>query len=167
MSIAKCSLIPTAKVHLDGTEIHSRPMAGRTLLITDGTGGIGRATALGLATMGAHLAITGRDRGRTEGAAREIRAAGGGQVTMENVSIQVVGVQPRCGSRPTSPARATARTRSRLTPRRRAASAEMMSTVGVAPSPDCPRRLTTQSVKSLCWTVEFHVRRRTACLFAS
>ena len=30
--------------------------------------------------MGAHLAITGRDRGRTEGAAREIRAAGGGQV---------------------------------------------------------------------------------------
>jgi NAD(P)-dependent dehydrogenase (short-subunit alcohol dehydrogenase family) len=30
--------------------------------------------------MGAHLAITGRDRGRTEGAAEEIRAAGGGQV---------------------------------------------------------------------------------------
>jgi NAD(P)-dependent dehydrogenase (short-subunit alcohol dehydrogenase family) len=30
--------------------------------------------------MGAHLAITGRDRGRTEDAAREIRAAGGGQV---------------------------------------------------------------------------------------
>ena len=44
------------------------------------TAGIGRATALGLATMGAHLAITGRDRERTEGAAREIRAAGGGQV---------------------------------------------------------------------------------------
>ena len=30
--------------------------------------------------MGANLAITGRDRGRAEGAAREIRAAGGGQV---------------------------------------------------------------------------------------
>jgi retinol dehydrogenase-14 len=30
--------------------------------------------------MGAHLAITGRDRGRTAGAADEIRAAGGGQV---------------------------------------------------------------------------------------
>ena len=56
------------------------PMAGRTVLVTGGTGGIGKATALGLATMGAHLAITGRDRGRTEGAAREIRAAGGGQV---------------------------------------------------------------------------------------
>jgi NAD(P)-dependent dehydrogenase (short-subunit alcohol dehydrogenase family) len=56
------------------------PLAGETVLVTGGTGGIGRATALGLATMGAHLAITGRDRERTEGAAREIRAIGGGQV---------------------------------------------------------------------------------------
>ncbi len=55
----------------------SGPMAGRTVLVTGGSGGIGRATALGLAAMGAHLAITGRDRGRTEDAAREIRAAGG------------------------------------------------------------------------------------------
>jgi NAD(P)-dependent dehydrogenase (short-subunit alcohol dehydrogenase family) len=55
-------------------------MAARTVLVTGGTGGIGRATALGLAALGAHLAITGRDRGRAEGAAREIRAAGGGQV---------------------------------------------------------------------------------------
>jgi len=61
-------------------QIHSGPMAGRTVLVTGGTAGIGRATALGLATMGAHLAITGRDQERTEGAAREIRAAGGGQV---------------------------------------------------------------------------------------
>jgi NAD(P)-dependent dehydrogenase (short-subunit alcohol dehydrogenase family) len=55
-------------------------MAGRTVLVTGGTGGIGKATALGPATMGARLAITGRDRERTEGAAREIRAAGGGPV---------------------------------------------------------------------------------------
>ena len=55
-------------------------MAGKTVLVTGGTGGIGRATAMGLATMGAHLGITGRDRERTEGAAREIRAAGRGQV---------------------------------------------------------------------------------------
>ena len=59
-------------------QIHSGPLAGRTVLVTGGSGGIGRATALGLAAMGAHLAITGRDRGRTEDAAREIRAAGGG-----------------------------------------------------------------------------------------
>ena len=61
-------------------QIHSRPMAGRTVLVTGGSGGIGKATALGLATMGAHVAITGRDRGRAEGAAGEIRTAGGGQV---------------------------------------------------------------------------------------
>ena len=47
-------------------------MTGRTVLVT---GGSGRATALGPAAMGTHLAITGRDRGRTEDAAREIRAS--------------------------------------------------------------------------------------------
>ena len=47
------------------------------MLVTGGTGGIGKATAVGLATMGARVAITGRDRDRSEAAAREIRAAGG------------------------------------------------------------------------------------------
>ncbi len=60
--------------------IVSRAMAGRTVLVTGGTGGIGKATALGLALMGADVAITGRDAGRAEVAAREIRAAGGGRV---------------------------------------------------------------------------------------
>jgi retinol dehydrogenase-14 len=59
---------------------HSGPMAGRAVLVTGGSGGIGRATAAGLASRGARVAITGRDRERTEGAAREIREAGGGQV---------------------------------------------------------------------------------------
>ena len=61
-------------------EIPNRSMVGKTVLVTGGTGGIGRATAMGLAAMGAHLAITGRDRERTEGAGREIRAVGRGQV---------------------------------------------------------------------------------------
>jgi NAD(P)-dependent dehydrogenase (short-subunit alcohol dehydrogenase family) len=52
-------------------------MAGRTVLVTGGTGGIGRATAAGLAAMGARLGITGRDRGRAEAAAAEIRAPDG------------------------------------------------------------------------------------------
>jgi NAD(P)-dependent dehydrogenase (short-subunit alcohol dehydrogenase family) len=52
-------------------------MAGRTVLVTGGTGGIGKATAAGLARLGARVAITGRDRRRAEAAAAEIRAAGG------------------------------------------------------------------------------------------
>ena len=60
--------------------IHSRPMAGKTVLVTGGTAGIGKATALGLATMGTHVAITGRDPARAEAAAGEIHAASGGQV---------------------------------------------------------------------------------------
>ena len=60
--------------------IHDGLMAGRTVLVTGGSGGIGKATALGLAVMGARVATNGRDRTRTEDAAREIRAVGGGQV---------------------------------------------------------------------------------------
>jgi NAD(P)-dependent dehydrogenase (short-subunit alcohol dehydrogenase family) len=43
-----------------------------TVLVTGGTGGIGRATAIGLATMGARVGITGRDRGRADTAAAAI-----------------------------------------------------------------------------------------------
>src|SRR5216683_6415460 len=52
-------------------------MAGRTILVTGGTGGIGKATAIGLSTMGARVGITGRDLARAEQAAADIRAASG------------------------------------------------------------------------------------------
>jgi NAD(P)-dependent dehydrogenase (short-subunit alcohol dehydrogenase family) len=58
----------------------SRLMAGKTVLVTGATAGIGKATAVALAVMGAHVAIAGRDRRRTEAAADEVRSAGGGQV---------------------------------------------------------------------------------------
>ena len=52
-------------------------MAGKFVLVTGGTGGIGRATAIGLAALGARVGITGRERGRAEAAAADIRAASG------------------------------------------------------------------------------------------
>lgn len=55
-------------------------MEGKTVVVTGATGGIGRATAHGLALMGAHIVIVGRDPNRTEEAADAIREAFGGQV---------------------------------------------------------------------------------------
>jgi NAD(P)-dependent dehydrogenase (short-subunit alcohol dehydrogenase family) len=52
-------------------------MTGTTILITGGTGGIGRAAATALARLGARVAITGRDRTRAETAAADIAAASG------------------------------------------------------------------------------------------
>ena len=52
-------------------------MAGKSVLVTGGTGGIGKATAIGLAGLGARVGITGRDQARTEAAVAGIRAAAG------------------------------------------------------------------------------------------
>jgi retinol dehydrogenase-14 len=52
-------------------------MAGKTVLITGGTGGIGKATAIGLASMGARVGMTGRDRPRAEAAATSIARESG------------------------------------------------------------------------------------------
>ena len=48
------------------TTIESDLMAGRTVLVTGATDGIGRATAIGLAALGARVAIVGRDHARTQ-----------------------------------------------------------------------------------------------------
>lgn len=51
--------------------------AGCTVIITGGGSGIGRCTAHELASLGAHVALVGRDPGKLERVRQEIRADGG------------------------------------------------------------------------------------------
>lgn len=52
-------------------------LSGERCLVTGGSGGIGRAVAVRLASRGARVAIVGRDRRRLAKALRALRAAGG------------------------------------------------------------------------------------------
>ena len=69
----------------------SGSMNGKTVLITGGTGGIGKATAIGLARLGARVGIVGRDATRAEAAAADIRSTSGNDavdVFVADVSAQ-------------------------------------------------------------------------------
>ena len=55
-------------------------LRGRRIVVTGPTSGLGRETARMLATAGADLVLAGRDRPRTEAAAREVDALGVGSV---------------------------------------------------------------------------------------
>ena len=82
-------------------------IAGKSVLVTGGTGGIGKATAIGLAGLGARVGITGRDQARTEAAAAGIRAAAGSpavdafaadmsvQAGVRRLAAQVLDTYPR------------------------------------------------------------------------
>jgi NAD(P)-dependent dehydrogenase (short-subunit alcohol dehydrogenase family) len=82
-------------------------MAGKAVLVTGGTGGIGRATAEGLAALGARVGITGRDEARARTAAEEIAAATGNpnvdafaadmssQTQVRRLATEVVDAYPR------------------------------------------------------------------------
>jgi NAD(P)-dependent dehydrogenase (short-subunit alcohol dehydrogenase family) len=82
-------------------------MTGKTVLITGGTGGIGRAAAVALASLGARVGITGRDRSRAEEAAAAIARESGNaavdffvadmssQAEVRRLAGQVLGAYPR------------------------------------------------------------------------
>jgi retinol dehydrogenase 14 len=82
-------------------------MAGKSVLVTGGTGGIGKATAIGLAALGARVGIIGRDQARTEAAAADVRAASSspavdafavdmsGQAGVRRLAAQVLDTYPR------------------------------------------------------------------------
>jgi NAD(P)-dependent dehydrogenase (short-subunit alcohol dehydrogenase family) len=82
-------------------------MAGKSVLVTGGTGGIGRATAIALAALGARVGITGRDQARAAAAAAGIRAATGNpavdvfaadmsvQAEVRRLAAQVADAYPR------------------------------------------------------------------------
>jgi NAD(P)-dependent dehydrogenase (short-subunit alcohol dehydrogenase family) len=54
-------------------------MAGKIVLITGATQGIGKATAVGLAKLGATVVMVGRDKARSEEALADVKAASGSQ----------------------------------------------------------------------------------------
>src|SRR5690349_1462365 len=82
-------------------------MAGKSVLVTGGTGGIGLATAAALAALGARVGITGRDQARAAAAAAGIRAATGSpavdvfaadmsvQAEVRRLAAQVADTYPR------------------------------------------------------------------------
>lgn len=64
------------------TDQDLRPLAGRIALVTGATRGIGKASALALATAGAHVIATARSQGGLEDLDDEIRALTGEPATL-------------------------------------------------------------------------------------
>jgi dehydrogenase/reductase SDR family protein 12 len=80
-----------------------RAAAGRVIVVTGATSGLGLAAAIGLARLGAQVCIVGRDHKRTEAARLMIEASASSVVTSEVADLsdldQVVSLADRLGER--------------------------------------------------------------------
>jgi NAD(P)-dependent dehydrogenase (short-subunit alcohol dehydrogenase family) len=65
-------------------------MAGKTVLITGSTDGVGRYVATQLAVAGAKVLIHGRDKARAQSLSDEIKRAGGGEVGFYQADLSAV-----------------------------------------------------------------------------
>ena len=94
-------------------------MSGEVCVVTGATSGIGKATAIALASRGAHVVLVGRDRGRGEAAAAELTAAGGPAPRLEVADLASMGQVRALADRLGALARIDARGRPLTFPRLR------------------------------------------------
>src|SRR3712207_8974994 len=66
----------------------NRIMDGKVVLVTGGTGGIGKATTEGLANMGANVVVVGRNLSKGEAAVTEIKAKSGNRSEEHTSELQ-------------------------------------------------------------------------------
>jgi len=74
-------------------------MSGRTCVVTGATSGIGKATALALARLGARVVLVGRDRARGEAAAEQVAAVSTSPPRLEIADLASMGQVRELGAR--------------------------------------------------------------------
>jgi len=74
-------------------------MNGKTCVVTGGTSGIGKATAVALARLGAQVVLVGRDRGRGEAAVAEVAAVSTSPPRLEIADLASMGQVRELGAR--------------------------------------------------------------------
>lgn len=66
-----------AELHSKASRDESPSLRGKSALVIGGNSGVGRATAVALAGLGAHVVISGRDEARGNQVVQDIRSANG------------------------------------------------------------------------------------------
>src|SRR6266536_1315514 len=74
-------------------------MNGKTCVVTGATSGIGKATAVALARLGAQVVLVGRDRGRGEAAVAEVAAVSTSPPRLEIADLASMGQVRELGAR--------------------------------------------------------------------